>query len=301
MRQLLLILGGDVYDLYEQTMRFSKITTIEASNVSAAFIEEELLSRSLFRSGEKVVVIKSANELDDKALECLLRFAKRPTENTFVILHAEEKGGLAKRFAAYADVVEFPEVKPWDKAAKLADWVMKYLQREKITISGQVVQEIVKLCPADRFLIRQELDKLISYIGERKEIRMQDVAAISSFEKEHTLWELTDAFMASDKGLATRLLHKLLAFDVSSFVIVRQLRHVCLQALELCSLQQDGELNIQDRFPKLKGKLFEKNMKFAKSTGIAALQAKLIAIDMTEFALKDSPFDEAVLITKLFI
>ena len=47
----------------------------------------------------------------------------------------------------------------------------------------------------DRLLLKQELDKLIAYIGENKEIKAQDVAACIALEAESTLWQLSEAYV----------------------------------------------------------------------------------------------------------
>lgn len=297
MKNLLLIQGGDAYDLEQELSRFSKEAVRKhfvASEVKAAELEEALFSASLF--SDTLVVIEEAHELTNKAFDFVMAFVKRPVLRVFLVLQARGRTDFGKLMP----VVEYPEIKPWDKQAKMAEWIAGYLKQQNMKVHPQVIAELSK-GGSDRFYLRQELEKLIAYVGEKKEIQLADVAAICTLESEHTLWQLTDAFMQRDTKKAVVLLTELLKQNTSPFLLIRHLRNVCQQALQMCSLAEAGVNNIHEHFDKLKGKLFDKNFKLAKEAGSAYLTKTLLAIDKTELALKDSPFDETTQLLKIFV
>lgn len=291
-----LLQGGDAFDLETQILGFKakNATRLDADGLKAAVLEELLFSPSFFE--ETFVVIENAQDLSDKAQELVITFAKKPTPKVTLLLHATGKNDFAKHMR----VIEVPEVKPWDKAAKMADWVLGYLKAQGIKTSTQVAALIAATGTNDRFYLSQELEKIICYVGDKKEITLDDVQAIGALEHEETVWHLGDAFLQRDKAKAMVVLQQLLDQQVSAFLISRQLRNVCHQALMMLSLHQTGA-NVQEHFPQLRGKMFEKNFRLAEQAGSLFLTQSLIKLDSLELALKDSPFDETTLLMKVFI
>lgn len=300
MKQTLLIQGGDAFDLESEIARFkpkTADTTLRfiGDEVKPQALEEALFSPSFF--SETFVVIEKAHDLSAKAQELVIAFAKKPMAKVTLLLHATGKTDLGKHLPHVA----IPEVKPWEKQGKIAEWITAYLKACGIKAGAQIATFIASTGATDRFFLREELDKLISYVGDTREITLNDIKAISAFEHEETVWQLSDAFLGRNRPKAVSILQHLLQQQVSPFLLVRQLRNVCHQALMMVSLHESGNLNIQEHFPQLRGSMFEKNFKLAKEAGSAFLTKSLVLLDKTERALKDSPFDETTLLLKVFI
>lgn len=299
MKQSLLLQGGDAFDLESEIARFKPKTAdiclrFQGGELKPQALEELLFSPSFF--SETFVVIENAQELGAKAQELVIAFAKKPMAKVTLLVHVAAKSDLGK----YMEQVVLPEVKPWDKQGKIAEWIASYLKAQNIKVSPQVVAFIAATGTTDRFFLREELNKLIMYVGDKHEITMSDVKAISAFEHEETVWQLSDAFLQRDKQKSVKLLQHLLQQQVSPFLLVRQLRNSCHQALMMVSLQEAGVHNVQEHFPQLRGGVFDKNFKLAKEAGRAFLTKSLLLLDKTERALKDSPFDESTLLLKVF-
>lgn len=300
MKQCLLIQGGDAFDLESEMAKYKPKTAdtslrFQGDEVKPPALEEVLFSPSFF--SETFVVIEKAHELSAKAQELIIAFAKKPMAKVWLLLHATGKNDFAK----HMDHVAIPEVKPWDKQGKIQEWISGYLKAQGIKVSSQVATYIASTGTTDRFFLREELEKLITYVGDKKEITQNDVKAISAFEHEETVWQLSDAFLLRDRQKAASILQHLLQQQASPFLLVRQLRNVCHQALMMLSLSESGVHNVQEHFPQLRGSIFDKNFKLAKEAGTAFLTKSLLLLDKTERALKDSPFDEATLLLKVFI
>lgn len=263
-------------------------------DLSKASLEEALFSPSLF--ADTLVVVEKAHELEDKALELIASFIKRPTPKISLILHSQKALDLPKELP----VEVIGEVKPWDKQAKMATWIASYLKEQGVKASAQIASNLATRSASDRFLLSQELDKLITYVGDKKEVTQADVEAICTLEHNETIWQLTDAFLERNRQRALSLLKNLLDQEMSAYLIVRQLRNVCHQALMMLSLKDNGE-NVQEHFPQLRGKLFEKNFRLAQEAGSPYLTKALLHIDKTELALKDAPFDETLLLMRIFV
>lgn len=299
MKQCLLIQGGDAFDLESEIARFKpkradSVLRFLGDEVKPQALEEVLFSPSFF--SETFVVIEHAHELGPKAQELVIAFAKKPMAKVTLLLQATGKCDLGK----YMEQIVLPEIKPWDKQAKIAEWIAGYVKAQNSKIHPQAVAFIAATGTTDRFFLREELNKLITYVGDKNEITLTDVQAISAFEHEETVWQLVDAFLQRDRQKAVKLLQHLLQQQVSSFLLVRQLRNSCHQALMMVSLSDSGEHNVQQHFPQLRGGIFDKNYKLAKEAGRPFLTKSLLLLDKTERALKDSPFDESTLLLKVF-
>lgn len=293
---MVLVIGGDAFDLEELIKRQHKEGSrvkFTGSEVSPVELEEALFG--LF--AKDLIVIEEAHDLKGKALEILMAFIKRPNPAISLVMQATKKTELSKLVSC----VEIAEVKPWEKQAKVAEWIVAYLKERAIKIQPTLANTLAQSFGHDRYFLRQELEKLMVYIGDKKEIEASDCKAISSLEIEESVWILTEAFLQRDAKHGLKILHSLLERGMSAFLLLRSLRSSCHQALEMCAMADAQIPNIPEHFPQLKGKLFEKNFRLAKEAGTAFLTKALIAIDKAESSLKDSPFDESTLLTKLFV
>src|SRR5437868_5262657 len=126
MQNVLLVQGGDGFDLQIQTAQFTADTKIcfEAEDLKAAVLEETLFSPSFF--SQTLVIIQNAQELSDKALELVIAFAKRPTPKVSLVVHSNGTTELAK----HLPVVVINEVKPWEKQAHITQWILSYVKAQ---------------------------------------------------------------------------------------------------------------------------------------------------------------------------
>src|SRR5262245_48238972 len=118
MKNLLLVQGGDAYDLEKEIRRFKADTRplrFSSSEVKPTELEEALFSSSLF--SDVLVVIEEAHKLASKVLDLVMAFVKRPLPQVFLALHAT---GYTE-FCKLMPVVHIAEVKPWDKQRVIAE------------------------------------------------------------------------------------------------------------------------------------------------------------------------------------
>ncbi len=73
-------------------------------------------------------------------------------------------------------------------------------------------------------LIARELDKLVSYTGEREKIELKDVETIGIDTKTYTVFELIDKISEKNTGDSLNILRRLLISEVSPQQIIGLLR-----------------------------------------------------------------------------
>lgn len=167
MKNCLLLYGGDAYDLEHSITchkpeHESEMHRFQAEDVTIKTAEELLFSPSFF--AKTFVVIEHAQDLSDKVLAVVRSFVKKPTPSVFLLLHATGKCSLKDEMPT----IEIPEVKPWDRQAKIAEWVAGYLKQQGIKAHPEVAAFIAATGSTDRILLSQELDKLITFAGEKR-------------------------------------------------------------------------------------------------------------------------------------
>lgn len=131
-------------------------------------------------------------------------------------------------------------------AAMLAKWIAGYAKRADKAISPQASELLVERVGTDMELLSGEIEKLIGYVGERHEIEISDVEAISSGVTVSRIFEMIDAVALGEKEKALKLYDDLLANKESPMSILYLFsRHIniLLQIKELSALgASQGEI-----------------------------------------------------------
>lgn len=131
-------------------------------------------------------------------------------------------------------------------AAMLAKWIAGYAKRANKAISPQASELLVERVGTDMELLSGEIEKLIGYVGERHDIEISDVEAISSGVTVSRIFEMIDAVALGEKERALKLYDDLLANKESPMSILYLFsRHIniLLQIKELSALgASQGEI-----------------------------------------------------------
>lgn len=90
-------------------------------------------------------------------------------------------------------------------------WIIDHAQKQGVTVQPDAARELIDSLGADMMLVSQELEKLILYVGEKKQITLGDVETMVLAAKQRSLYELTDAISAKDKARALAVLDALLS------------------------------------------------------------------------------------------
>jgi DNA polymerase-3 subunit delta len=255
-----------------------------------------LNSFSLF-SEKRLIFVPLVEALKEKEESLLAGYLKRPNPDIVVLIVTESAKGNPE-LENDACVLLLPKAAPWEKEAKIASWITLYLKERGYAIQSGVAARLAKGSHDNHALLVQELAKLMTYVGDKKEIGDVDVDTISTLDQEKTLWQLSDALLQTNASLALSTFSSLENQEIHSFVIVRHIRNTLHQAFVIASLAESGEPSgkIAERFAQLKGKLFEKAYATATRLGSSRLQRALLLIDKTQNALKDSVADEKTLL-----
>ncbi|MGH9570450.1 MAG: DNA polymerase III subunit delta [Candidatus Angelobacter sp.] len=114
---------------------------------------------------------------------------------------------IRETLGQYCGLVELARVEESDGIR----WIIERAQKESVTIHQDAARELIDALGADMMLVSRELEKLILYVGEKKQITLGDVETMVLAAKQRSLYELTDAISAKDKARALAVLDALLS------------------------------------------------------------------------------------------
>ena len=306
------LLSKDEFELKEAfsslLVRLSKILGVEKKNlplkqVTGSNLRDEFGSMSLF-SPFSLLYLPSSEELKADDLDPVEEYLCTAQAGSLLLITGTSlTSALCKKIEAGGLLCEVADAKPWEKQGKVQDWVMASIAKEGKTIQREAAFLLAKEFTDDRFTLKEELHKLVTYTQEKKEITLADVQAICTLSNKSVLWQLSEVILQRNKPQAIQILHGLPDGDLHPLQILRYLRNQVRNALEISALHDEKVPpdEIMKRFPTMKGKTFDKNYELATGYGTRGLTKALLAIDKLEVDLKNSAQDEQLALEMLIL
>ncbi len=89
-------------------------------------------------------------------------------------------------------------------------WLLGEAKAQGVRFEEAAARELADALSSDMLLVASEFEKLLLYVGERRQVTPGDVETMVLGAKQRSLYELTDAISAKDKVRALKLLDGLL-------------------------------------------------------------------------------------------
>ncbi len=290
------ILGKDAFQrktAYERVMKFLvgdalALTGLEAEGLDIRTLSDALYSSSLF-SQKCWVAIHNCEKLPKPSMEWLEAYFAKPTPKMTLLLTAaslHHGTTFFKKVEKYGIVLDIAEEKPWEKERSCIEGVQAYLKG----VDSQTAHAIVKQVGTDGETLVQEMEKLICYVGGRREISVKDVAAICTGINSETIWQLGEAIFKLDASTALRIGHALLDEGTPLLSLLRQIRSQFQTDLQVAALLAGGAspAEVTALFAYMKGAILDRHCQAARHYGLERFKAGLLKIDEAELQAKNS-------------
>lgn len=192
----------------------------EAFNYDLLYGDETDASEILARTGEapvfaarRLILVKAADKLPAAEGEKLLRYLDEPCETSALVFVAAKKMDERRKFtqalmkrARPVDCAPPPEgqLPAWIKAE--AGRVGVALEEQAVGLLKDTAVSLKDMAGGSLYLIRRELEKLAAYVGEGRPATMADVQILKGTEPGASVFDLTGAIGAQDRGRALRIL-----------------------------------------------------------------------------------------------
>lgn len=164
----------------ELKSKAASVEVLDGADISLESLSNALCGYSLF-GGEKMVIVRGL-EIEDEIQDQLLSLLKNVPSGTTVVFHLPEVDKRSKFFKwvdEHGETEEFKTFAPWDQRGPQG-WISARAAAGGKKISGGATRLLQEICGNNLRLLTGEIEKLITYIGDRKEIGEDDVAALAS-------------------------------------------------------------------------------------------------------------------------
>lgn len=114
---------------------------------------------------------------------------------------------IRETLGEFCSMVELARVEESDGVR----WIIEQAKKEGLKVEQDAARELIDSLGGDMLMVSRELEKLMLYVGERKQITLGDAETMVLAAKQRSLYELTDAISARDKPRALAVLDALLS------------------------------------------------------------------------------------------
>ncbi len=178
-----------------------------------------------FGSEKKFIIFKEFEKVKDK--KNLESYLKSPPDFTvMVLIHNGTINGF--KTEPFPTLIEkkFIFAAKELKGENLLNWVINYCESSGKYLSKENAQLLIDIVGDNRNLIESQLEKIFTFVGERKEIRIDDINSLSTELKEFNIFDLQNAIGKKDKAAAIKVAYKLLdQGDEPTFIIYMLTRY----------------------------------------------------------------------------
>ncbi|MCI5504623.1 MAG: DNA polymerase III subunit delta [Eubacterium sp.] len=202
-------------------------TLFEDTRIDMQHLKELALTYPFF--SEKRLLMLDRTGILKSGKDALIDIMENMPETTCMVISEPE---IDKRSKAYkwikknGYVAEFLKKNQTEKV--LLRWVATLLSKEKKQIRENDARYFLERVGDDMFQIKNETEKLISYVGERTEITREDIEAIASGEVQNKIFDMVSAIAQGNKTQALNYYNDLILLKEPPmhilFLIIRQYR-----------------------------------------------------------------------------
>ena len=150
---------------------------------------EKIFNQSLFEK-EKIIIINRCSEKIYEVAEDILDRSISDTKILFKANVLEKKSKLRNLFEKNKELVVIPTYK--DTSVTLVEIAKKFFYNYKISISQETINLLVNRCNGDRGHLKSELDKILIYIQDKKNITLDEIYKLTNLVENFQISELVD-------------------------------------------------------------------------------------------------------------
>ena len=193
-----------------------------------------------FFSDRRIILIENSGFFNEKKDKLAAYLAALPPYVVLIFFEdsVDKRGKLCKAANKYERVIEFTPL----SENELATWAARVLKQNNKVIRKSTLSFLLSNIGTDMTYISSELEKLISYTGDREEVTVEDVEQVSSFLTENKIFEMISDIANNKKKDALDKYYDLLTLKEPPirilFLIVRQYTQF-LKIKEMLSYTRD--------------------------------------------------------------
>ena len=164
-----------------------------------------ILSKSFFEN-EKLIII---TRVTDKILIVIQEVYEKKIDDLIIILNAsilDKKSKVRSFFEKDKNTICVPFYV--DNNQTLSGIVSRFFRENKIPISQQGINIVAERCRGDRQNLKNELQKIESFVLNKKQIDINEILKITNLAENYSVTELVDNCLAKNKKRTINILNE---------------------------------------------------------------------------------------------
>ena len=221
---------------------------------------EEILSKSFFEN-EKLIIISRST---DKITSIIEEILEKKIDDLVLILNSgslEKRSKLRLLFEKNKEIIciAFYE----DNNQTLSSLASQFFRNNKIQISQQAINLIINRCRGDRQNLKNELNKIESFIKNKKRIEISEILQLTNLAENYSVTELVDNCLAKNKNKTLNILNEN-NYNLEDCIIV--IRTMLAKSKRLLKLFQEIKIsnNVDSAILSTKPPIFWKDKQIVK-------------------------------------
>lgn len=190
-------------------------------------------------SDKRLIVIKDIEKAPDEFRASLIDYIKKPSKSAYLVLEAKNDSVLKD----YDEAVKQISVRHLGMPAGslFISWMKNYAGSKGKTMDDGAADILKELEGNDLSYLSQEMDKLITFIGSRREIRADDVESLVGKSLVISVFDIADAIGRRNIAGAIKISSSLTANGKKEYEIIGVLSWHLKRMLKAKTLKEKGE------------------------------------------------------------
>ncbi|NGX35037.1 MAG: hypothetical protein K1060chlam1_01405 [Candidatus Anoxychlamydiales bacterium] len=276
-------------NLYEREKIISYILkkiNIKNFNLSK-FSKENKLSKivNTFQSpsllgGEPLVIIEDIASFAKQDIQNLNSYLKVNDVNIIIgACSRQEASLLYSTIEKKGLVFDLSSEKIWEKEKRIASFALEKCLKANKNISSIVIEALFERVGLDLSLVENEINKLITFVGQKKSIEIDDVKSICPINITESVWKIAEEIVWGKINFDN------LPIDATYFhLLISAIRYQLQLGYKMASIIESGKkTDLSSYFPKIYPRALEKKKEIAmqrKSTFYKEAIKALFEVDL---------------------
>ena len=170
-----------------------------------------------FMGEKRIVVVRECSLItsgrkseDDAKVEAITDYMAHISPSTCIVFYVKGKAdGRKKLYTLLKKKNAIVDFSPMSDS-EYASWAAKTMQRMGKTLDRTCADKLVFTVGRDAALLKQEMEKLASYLSDRAAVTEADIEAVCTRSAEFTVFQMVDAQVAGDNQKAFALLRDMI-------------------------------------------------------------------------------------------
>ena len=221
---------------------------------------ESILSESLFEK-EKLIII---SRVSDKIKNIIEEIIEKNIEDIKIILNSgilEKKSKLRSLFEKNKNTICVPFYA--DSNQTLSKIISNFFKEKKIIISQEKVNLLTDRCRGDRKNLRNELDKIDSFLKNKKNINIDQIMKLTNLAENYNVSELIDSYLASNFKKTINILNEN-NFSIEDCMLITRTLLLKTKRLYKLLLEINNNKTIEEAISSFKPPIFWKDKEIVK-------------------------------------